>query len=34
MTRSDPLRIDDYLGHIIEAIDNITEYGSFDVARR
>ena len=26
MSRSDPLRVDDYLGHIVEAIDNICEY--------
>lgn len=26
MSRSDPLRVDDYLGHILEAIDNIAEY--------
>ena len=26
MSRSDPIRVDDYLGHIIEAIDNISEY--------
>lgn len=26
MSRSDPLRVDDYLGHIVEAIDNISEY--------
>ena len=26
MSRSDPLWVDDYLRHIIEAIDNITEY--------
>ena len=26
MSRSDPIRADDYLGHIIEAIDNISEY--------
>ena len=26
MSQSDPIRVDDYLGHIIEAIDNISEY--------
>ena len=26
MSRGDPLRVGDYLGHIIEAIDNISEY--------
>lgn len=26
MTRGDPLRVTDYLGHIVEAIDNINEY--------
>ena len=26
MSRGDPLRVDDYLGHLIEAIDNILEY--------
>ena len=26
MSRGDPLRVDDYLGHLIEAIDNIFEY--------
>jgi uncharacterized protein with HEPN domain len=26
MSRSDPLRVDDYLAHIVEAIDNICEY--------
>lgn len=26
MSRSDPLRLNDYLGHIVEAIDNINEY--------
>lgn len=26
MSRGDPLRVKDYLGHILEAIDNINEY--------
>ena len=26
MTRRDPLRVNDYLDHILEAIDNINEY--------
>lgn len=26
MNRRDPLRVNDYLGHILEAIDNIIEY--------
>lgn len=26
MSRSDPMRVDDYLGHVVEAIDNIFEY--------
>ena len=26
MNRRDPLRVNDYLGHILEAIDNINEY--------
>ena len=26
MSHSDPLRVDNYRGHIVEAIDNITEY--------
>lgn len=26
MSRRDPLRVHDYLGHILEAIDNIQEY--------
>lgn len=26
MSRGDPLRVDDYLGHLSEAIDNIFEY--------
>ena len=26
MSRGDPLRVRDYLGHIVEAIDNINEY--------
>lgn len=26
MSRRDPLRVNDYLGHILEAIDNINEY--------
>ena len=26
MSRSDPLRVNDYLAHIVEAIDNINEY--------
>ncbi|MFC5498945.1 DUF86 domain-containing protein [Caenimonas terrae] len=28
MNRRDPLRVQDYLGHILEAIDNIIEYTS------
>lgn len=28
MSRGDPLRVDDYLGHIVEAIFNISEYSS------
>ena len=26
MSRSDPMRVDDYLGHVVEANDNIFEY--------
>lgn len=34
MSRSDPLRVDDCLDHIVEAVDSIAEYLKYDVDRR
>ena len=34
MSQRDLLRVDDYLGHILEDIDNIAEHNGFDLCRR